>query len=161
MLSNRHSLDFLISLENKDFNIDCQNIHAYTPLMVACTNPKNNSDIIQTLLRKNASVNKENQEGMTALHAACLAGSIEAVSLLLEHGADFTKKDKVRVIFTKLCCIEKHDPTSLCCDQRSGEPHQTLTERFAIFSIAEEVSLSRRGTSLTLTYFDGACCSER
>ena len=41
-------------------------------------------------------MNKENEIGMTPMHAACLSGSIKAVDLLLDQmETDFMKKDKV------------------------------------------------------------------
>ena len=62
--------------------------------MVACTN--SHHSIIQTLLKNRAAVNKENEVGMTPLHAACLSGSIQSVDLLLDQAeSDFMKKDKV------------------------------------------------------------------
>jgi len=43
--------------------------------------------IIKLLLDKGAGVTIANQEGNTALHWACVAGSLPAVSLLMEAGA--------------------------------------------------------------------------
>jgi ankyrin repeat protein len=43
--------------------------------------------IIKHLLDSGAGVNIANQEGNTALHWACVAGSLPAVSLLMEAGA--------------------------------------------------------------------------
>ncbi|TNV74271.1 hypothetical protein FGO68_gene7239 [Halteria grandinella] len=95
MLGNQRTVDFL--LDFNELNIDCQNIHAYTPLMVACTN--SHTPLIKTLIQNKAQVNKENHEGMTPLHAACLAGNIKAVDLLLEQSeADFMRKDKSNMI---------------------------------------------------------------
>ena len=48
-------------------------------------------------------MNKENEVGMTPLHAACLSGNIKAVDLLLNQvDVDFMKKDKVNFSFLYL-----------------------------------------------------------
>eukprot|EP00347_Sterkiella_histriomuscorum_P015824 403355547 len=46
------------------------------------------------LVTNNADINKENQNSLTPLHAACLAGSIQVVNFLLDQNADFMKRDK-------------------------------------------------------------------
>ena len=62
-------------------------------------------------------MNKENEIGMTPMHAACLSGSIKAVDLLLDQmETDFMKKDKVRneVIPYIGHAIEKLHSFTLC-----------------------------------------------
>ena len=62
--------------------------------MVACTNSQ--LEIARALIASKASINKENKDGMTPLHAACLSGNIRVVDLLLDQpDADFMKKDNV------------------------------------------------------------------
>lgn len=53
--------------------------------MAACGN---NEQIVRLLLKNGADVNERTENGRTALHDACLNGSLEAVTLLLKHGAD-------------------------------------------------------------------------
>jgi ankyrin repeat protein len=51
--------------------------------MLACTNAS--IPLIELLIENDANINKENFNGMTPLHAACLSGNIKAVDILLDH----------------------------------------------------------------------------
>ncbi len=64
--------------------------------MLAATG--NHLQILELLLSAGASINRDNASGMIPLHAACLSGNIKAVDILLDHQADFMKKDKVRLL---------------------------------------------------------------
>jgi ankyrin repeat protein len=64
---------------------------AITPLFMACTN--GNAAIITELLKAGADANSVNANGTTALMTAASAGSVEALRVLLDHGADVKAKE--------------------------------------------------------------------
>jgi ankyrin repeat protein len=53
----------------------------------------NRVDLLAELLARGADVNHRHRGGLTALHAAALAGHTQAVTFLLAHGADATARD--------------------------------------------------------------------
>ncbi len=57
------------------------------PLIFAASD-ENRLDVLMALLGAGASVNEQNEQGRTALHAAIDAGSIPLIETLLQHGAD-------------------------------------------------------------------------
>jgi len=48
---------------------------------------RGHAEIVELLLKNNASVNAVTKDGLTPLHLASLVGSVESVSLLLQNGA--------------------------------------------------------------------------
>jgi ankyrin repeat protein len=62
-----------------------------TPLMTACT--FNKKDIAEALIKANADLSIQNNDGSTALHIAAFFGRIEMVQLLIDAKADKTLKN--------------------------------------------------------------------
>ena len=65
-----------------------------TPLSLACTN--GNAAMIELLLKAGADPNTSLAEGETALMTAARTGRLDAVEVLLAHGADVRQKEKGR-----------------------------------------------------------------
>jgi ankyrin repeat protein len=61
--------------------------------MIACINSL--YPLIELLIKSGANINKENAAGSTPFHSVCLNGNTKAVDLLIDHNADFMKRDKV------------------------------------------------------------------
>jgi hypothetical protein len=80
---NNYPLETIEWIINSGADINSIYMHE-TPLMKAVLRP----DIISLLLSKGAKVNAANKYGKTALFYAIQFGSIEAVRILLEHGAN-------------------------------------------------------------------------
>ena len=77
---------------------------------------------------------------MTPLHAACLAGNVKAVDLLLDQpNVDFMKKDKVLKL--NLIILEKLHSTPLCSCERSSSSHQASPDFSPIFHFTKKVSI--------------------
>ena len=70
-------------------DINSQNENGTTPLMMASAeaNPQT-LPMVRLLLENGADPNVEDDDGMTSLHVAVYAGSLDVVRLLLEHGAN-------------------------------------------------------------------------
>lgn len=66
---------------------------AITPLFMACTN--GNAAIIGAMLKVGADANAVNGNGTTALMTAAASGSVDAVKVLLDRGADVKAKERV------------------------------------------------------------------
>ena len=66
---------------------------AITPLFMACTN--GNAGIIGAMLKAGADANAVNANGTTALMTAAASGSVDAVKVLLDSGADVKVKERV------------------------------------------------------------------
>ena len=66
---------------------------AITPLFMACTN--GNAAIIGAMLKAGADANAVNGNGTSALMTAASSGSVDAVKLLLDRGADVKTKEHV------------------------------------------------------------------
>lgn len=110
--------------------------------MVACTNSQ--LEIARALIASKANISKENQDGMTPLHAACLSGNIRIVDLLLDQpDADFMKKDNVRSSHLIPCCVAKLHSVALCGDQGPSEVNQTFANSSLVFDPLAEVLLAQ------------------
>ena len=65
-------------------SVDKKNMGGFTPLMYAV----GNADMVRLLLEKGANPDYKTRDGVTALHLAVEAGSVEGVRALLEGGAN-------------------------------------------------------------------------
>ncbi|XP_062614952.1 uncharacterized protein LOC134276703 [Saccostrea cucullata] len=145
-----------------------------SPLVVASL--YGHTDIVQYLLQHGASVNYQDQDGITALHEACQEGNEEVIRTLLSFGADVNLKDNDGETPISLACI--NDFTAIV-DQllRNGADinvsdthgltliHKTIsaghiqTAQFLIENGCDINITSENGeTSFSLACFHGNCC---
>ena len=80
-----------------------------TPLMDACDNPLINVEVVEALIKAQATVDARDSFGFTAMHAAAGAGRGDLVTLLVEAGADPDATDDLDGI-TPLgqACVKGH-----------------------------------------------------
>lgn len=76
--------------------VDAANDYGVTPLALACTNGRAGEPVVERLLKAGANPNSARQTGETVLMTAARSGSLEAVKLLLDHGADVNAKESRR-----------------------------------------------------------------
>ncbi|KAK5630363.1 hypothetical protein RRF57_006078 [Xylaria bambusicola] len=79
-----------------------------TNLIAAAVLGKNRRNV-QGLLLLGAGVEEVNAIGYSALHYACMQGSVDIVRLLLEHGADIEKKDMQKLTPLMLAAFHGED----------------------------------------------------
>ena len=72
----------------------CTTRYGVTPLYLAATN--GNAAVIAKLLEAGAGANSANPSGETALMTAARTGKVDAVKVLLDHGADVNARESVR-----------------------------------------------------------------
>lgn len=77
----------------KQQEIDVNELDEYSQTALWWAAERNNTDIMDYLIKKNADVNAPDLEGSTPLHIAALEGNHEAVKLLLENKAKPNLKD--------------------------------------------------------------------
>jgi len=75
------------------FGVDKRDNRDRTPLMFAALG-NNKSSCCLTLLKSNANVDLQDDNGFTALHIACYNGNKSAVSALLTNKASLSLEDK-------------------------------------------------------------------
>jgi len=77
-------------------DMNLSNIHGVTPLQIAVMHgPRHEHSKCMTLLIKHgADIDKADKHGNTALHSACLKGSVSSVKLLLDANADINRTNK-------------------------------------------------------------------
>lgn len=76
-------------------NVNQRNLLGMTPMFCACDNEFDNLDIIEEVLRHNASLLVTDNNGRTPLHFAVRnKTSLKVIEKLLEYGADLNAKDK-------------------------------------------------------------------
>lgn len=85
------AVEYLLDREDYRPAVDLEVDSGLTALIRACS--INRIYVVQALLDRGASVNKQNRFGKTAMHYAAATGSHECVRLLLERGADISIKD--------------------------------------------------------------------
>ena len=86
-------LDMANALVRAGANAGVANRYGATPLLLACTN--GNASIVETLLRAGANPDAFSA-GETALMTAARTGSVDAVRVLLDYGADTHLKESLR-----------------------------------------------------------------
>ena len=83
-----------------------------TPLIHAFFQIANSDEdvkkVVEFLLDKGAEVNASRNDGMTALHWACLNGYLESVRLLLDHGAALEATDNENRTPLHMACRYDH-----------------------------------------------------
>ncbi|GGC41636.1 hypothetical protein GCM10011386_37210 [Parapedobacter defluvii] len=88
-----------------------------TLLYKACglrmNSPQRTAELLDWLLGEGADPNEATVEGKTALHAAIVAGKMEAVARLLEHGADPNIADKKGETAFHYAAVGQHNPVIL------------------------------------------------
>ena len=90
--SNVAAVDLLIQ-KGADVNTTCSSQKSRTPLIAQCYKSYPNSKIVGLLLQNGARVNSKDEDGVSALVAACYANYNDgAIKLLINYGADKTEK---------------------------------------------------------------------
>lgn len=94
---NENLTTVLSLLLQRDFNVDAENKHGNTPLMLAIKHSSKarpaSLHMIQMLLTAGAVVSHRNKNGCTSLYFAAEANNVKIVKLLVETGVDVTVKD--------------------------------------------------------------------
>ncbi|HZR26392.1 MAG TPA: ankyrin repeat domain-containing protein [Vicinamibacterales bacterium] len=70
-------------------------INSYTPLLLAAKN--GNAAVMEPLIKGGADVNAPTSNGTTPLMFAAAAGNVEAVTLLIDHKVDVTRRKRIAV----------------------------------------------------------------
>lgn len=102
-------------LLNLGVNVDKQNYHGDTALMIACkyANINNNMDTIKLLLDHGANVNIKNKFGKNALILAGIyvnsGSNIETIELLLNYGSDYATRDDTGRCFLNYIRCDHYD----------------------------------------------------
>ena len=92
--SNTYDLDILRYLLDRGASPDQIADNGFPLLVYLCRGDKGeHPEKIELLLEYRASVNAVGPKGRTALHYAAAAGFLEVMTVLLDHGADFTIRD--------------------------------------------------------------------
>lgn len=91
--------------------INFKNQYGITSLMKYCItqHSKNNQEKLLWLLHNGAEVNAQNNIGKTALHYACHAEDLDAIKLLLQHGADATQRDSHAYTPLHLALVDRNN----------------------------------------------------
>ena len=91
---NTYDLDILRYLLDHGASAKQAGENGFTPLIYHCRGDKGeHPEKIRLLLEYQAPVNDIGPKGRTALHYAAAAGFLEVMTVLLDHGADFTIRD--------------------------------------------------------------------
>ncbi len=88
------SLEIADLLIDGGANVSAATRYNITPLSLACE--KGDAPMIERLLKAGADPNATSEEGQTALMTAALAGRVDAVKVLLSHGAKLNVAEPVR-----------------------------------------------------------------
>jgi len=87
------SLDIAKVLVDAGADINMKSTEGYTPLFVAVQNK--HKPVVEYLISKGARIDEKNgQNNDTALHKACVTGSLEVVKILVDAGADINAVNK-------------------------------------------------------------------
>ena len=86
--------ELVIKLVQDGMDVNQPNLEGQTPLMLAAQAERNGAAVIDLLLAQGAKVNEVDTYGNTALIYAAQAGDLDAVKLLVEHGADTSLENK-------------------------------------------------------------------
>ena len=139
--------------------VDFVNSNGDNALQLACENPCT-SDIAAEIVRtigfggKGVLNNQNKRTGMTALHSACVRGSVELIGLLIQYGADISIKDNNgdTALITACkwlqdgCMLEliKHgaDMDAQCSNGKSAR--MILVKRLDSVDIANKIKLKAR-----------------
>ncbi|KAK2608980.1 hypothetical protein QQS21_002460 [Conoideocrella luteorostrata] len=94
VLVNEQRLSVLeLLLNHSDVNPNAQDSEGASPLHCVRYGEATSRAAIKVLVNKGANVSLRNNRGQSSLHLACLHADIEAVVVLLEHGASITDID--------------------------------------------------------------------
>ena len=111
VVDNDHTLIELLLKQGIDVNTTGKGIGQKTPLMLAVGIKSVTSETIRALLKAGANPNSIDYTNRdTALHIASRQGNLEAVKLLLEYGADPTKRN---LVGTPLEISEKYSQSQI------------------------------------------------
>ena len=92
---NNYSAVTLLIEKGADVNTTCSFQKSRTPLIAQCYKTYPNSKIVSLLLQHGARVNAKDEDGVSALIAACYSNKNDtAIKILLNYGADKTEKYK-------------------------------------------------------------------
>lgn len=92
---NTYDLDILRYLLDHGASPTQKQENGFPPLVYLCRGDKGeHAEKIKMLLEYHAPVNTVGPKGRTALHYAATAGFSEVITILLDHGADFTIRDE-------------------------------------------------------------------
>lgn len=87
---------FQILLRNRDTKLDIKTNDGTTPLILACRLAI--EGMVEDLINAEADINATDDAGKTALHWAASVNNVEAVQILINHGANIDIQDnKVRI----------------------------------------------------------------
>ena len=81
-------------LLDRGADIDARILNRATPLCLVASAMNDYVEIAQMLLRRGARIEDHDEDLWTPLHRAVVAGNIQTVRLLLEHGPDVNARDK-------------------------------------------------------------------
>ena len=80
-----------ILLRNRDTKLDTKTNDGTTPLILACRLAI--EGMVEDLINAEADINASDDSGKTALHWAAAVNNVEAVQILLKHGANIDIQD--------------------------------------------------------------------
>ena len=80
-------VEFVNALMRNGANIEDRNTDGQTPLIIASCMRRDDTDVLEVLLRHGADVQAAGNDGWQAIHRAAFGGSKKAISLLISHGA--------------------------------------------------------------------------
>ncbi|KAM3501021.1 hypothetical protein MY10362_005905 [Beauveria mimosiformis] len=93
-LIEQHRLSVLTLLLNKDStDVNAKDMYGASPLHCVMFENIKAPNIIELLIERGADVSARNDQGQTALHLACLQGSLCSVIVLVNRGSDVTTVD--------------------------------------------------------------------
>jgi ankyrin repeat protein len=90
--NNKNLAELLI---NYKADINAVDSHGNTPLLLALNRAKPEKDIVELLVNQGADVNIGNADGTTPLMSATWWGELEIMRLLITHGSDVNRQDKL------------------------------------------------------------------
>lgn len=102
------TLEILILLLELGANIEEKTKFGYTSLLLSIMGKKENYAIVEILINNGANINYQNNNGLTALHAACQNNHANIVSLLINNGAIYDVQDN-----------EGNTPLHIACKNKS------------------------------------------
>jgi hypothetical protein len=88
------NIDLVNFFLDHDARLDIRDKDGQTPLHLACLSTKNRHEVLKSIIQKYKpnEIDRRNISGKTALHLAILSNDLQAVSLLLEAGANPAKR---------------------------------------------------------------------